>query len=137
MSGQFGISGRISEWSKAVRERSAANVALYRRIRETIMGADVYHLTPAPPRNGPRGWTALQYVQPEGRRALVLAYRLAGSGAAVTLRLRGLLPQATYDVAVDGHRLVPATGATLTNGGLRLRLPTIWRAAVVELTKRP
>jgi alpha-galactosidase len=51
MNGQFGISGRIPEWSAAVRERVAANVALYRRIRGTIVGADVCHLTPAPPAN--------------------------------------------------------------------------------------
>ncbi len=111
MNGQFGISGRIPEWSAAVRKRVADNVALYRRIRGTIAGADVYHLTPAPRRNAPTGWTALQYVQPDGRRAVVLAYRLARSSAATTLRLRGLLPHATYDVVVDGHRMAPTTGA--------------------------
>ena len=133
MNGQFGISGRIPEWSAAVRERVAANVALYRRIRGTIVGADVYHLTPAPRRLDPTGWTALEYVQPGGRRGVVLAYRLARSSAAETLRLRGLLPRATYDVAVDGRRMAPATGATLAARGLRLRLPAIWRAAVVEV----
>jgi alpha-galactosidase len=136
MNGQFGISGRIPEWSAAVRQRAAANVALYRRIRGTIAGADVYHLTPAPRRNAPTGWTALQYVHPDGRRAVVLAYRLARSSAAQTLRLRGLLPRATYDITVDGHRLPPATGATLASRGLRLGLPAIWRAAVLELTVR-
>jgi alpha-galactosidase len=136
MNGQFGISGRIPEWSAAVRQRAAANVALYRRIRGTITGADVYHLTPPPRRNAPTGWTALQYVQPGGRRAVVLAYRLARSSAAVTLGLRALLPGATYEVTVDGHRLAPATGATLGAPGLRLRLPAVWRAAVVELESR-
>ena len=119
MNGQFGISGRIPEWSAAVRERVAANVALYRRIRGTIVGADVYHLTPAPRRIDPTGWTAVEYVQPGGRRGVVLAYRLARSPAAETLRLRGLLPRATYDVVVDGHRLAPATGADLASRGLR------------------
>ncbi len=137
MNGQFGISGRIPEWSAAVRERVAANVALYRRIRGAIVGADVYHLSPAPRRIDPAGWTALEYVQPGGRRGVVLAYRLARSPAAETLRLRGLLPRATYDVAVDGHRLAPATGADLATRGLRVRLHTIWRAAVIELAARP
>jgi alpha-galactosidase len=137
MNGQFGISGRIPEWSAAVRQRTAANVAVYRKIRGTITGADVYHLTPLPRRNAPTGWTALEYVQPDGRRAVVLAYRLARSSGQTTLRLRGLLPHTTYDVAVDGHRLAPVTGATLAARGLRLRLPAIWRAAVVELAARP
>src|SRR3954451_20171863 len=133
MNGQFGISGRIPEWSAAVRQRVSANVALYRRIRGTIAGADVYHLTPAPRRNAPTGWTALEYVQPDGRRALVMAYRLAPGLSGPPLRLRGLLPRVTYDIMVDGHRLASATGAALAGHGLRLRLPAIWRAAVVEL----
>jgi alpha-galactosidase len=136
MNGQFGISGRIPEWSAAVRTRVAANVALYRRIRGTITGADVYHLTPPPRRNAPTGWTALEYAQPDGHRAVVLAYRLARSSGEATLRLRGLLPHTMYDVAVDGHRLKSATGGMLAARGLRLRLPAIWRAAVVELEAR-
>jgi alpha-galactosidase len=136
MNGQFGISGRISGWSPAVRKRVAENVALYRRIRETIAGADVYHLTPAPSRNAPTGWTALQYVQPGGQRSVVLVYRLAKSSAAITLRLRGLSPKATYEIIVDGQRLPRATGTTLATRGVRLRLPAIWRAAVVELVVR-
>lgn len=136
MNGQFGISGRIPEWSTAVRQHVAANVAMYKRIRETIAGADTYHLTPAPSRNAPTGWTALEYVEPERRRAVVLAYRLAQSSAAITLRLRGLLPGATYQVTVDGHPLRSATGATLSTRGVRLQLSAIWRAAVVEVTAR-
>jgi hypothetical protein len=137
MNGQFGISGRIPEWSAAVRQRVAANVTLYKRIRETITGADVYHLTPPPRRNTPTGWTALEYVQPNGRRAVVLAYRLARSSERATLRLRGLLAHDTYDVVVDGRRLAPVTGTILAARGLGLRLPATWRATVVELQARP
>lgn len=137
MNGQFGISGRIPKWSASVRKRVAANVALYRRIRGTIAGADVYHLTQAPRRNDPTGWTALEYVQPDGHRAVVLSYRLARSPAVMTLRLRGLLPRATYDVTVEGHRRAPATGRDLATRGLGVRLPAIWRAAVIELAARP
>lgn len=137
MNGQFGISGRIPEWSEAVRARAAANVATYKRIREVIADADVYHLTPAPRRNAPTGWTALEYVQPGGRRAVVMAYRLARSAAGKTVRLRGLLPDVTYDVAIDGRRLPPVTGASLARRGLQLRLDAVWRAAVAEIAARP
>ncbi|MGN6393633.1 MAG: alpha-galactosidase [Gemmatimonadales bacterium] len=136
MNGQFGISGRIPEWSAPVRARATANVALYKRIRGVIAGADVYHLTPAPRRNAPAGWTAVEYVEPGGRRAVVMAYRLARSTPAKTLRLRGLRPQATYDVAVDGRPPRPVTGASLAGEGLELRLPAVWRAAVVEINAR-
>jgi hypothetical protein len=94
-------------------------------------------LRPPPRRIDPTGWTAVEYVQPGGRREVVLGYRLARSPAAETLRLRGLLPRATYDGAVDGHRLAPATGADLATRGLRVRLPAIWRAAVIEFAARP
>ncbi len=137
MNGQFGISGRLPEWGAAVRRHVAANVALYRRIRRTIAGADVYHLTPAPRRNDPTGWAALEYVQPDRKRCVVLAYRLARSSGGTTLRLRGLLSGAMYEIAVDGRRLPSASGATLAARGLRLSLPAVWRAAVVELEMRP
>jgi hypothetical protein len=98
--------------------------------------ADVYHLSPAPRRIDPTGWTALEHVLPDGHRAVVLAYRLARSSTDTTLRLGRLDARAKCDVTVDGKRLSPATGADLATGGLRVRLPAIWRAAVIELTAR-
>lgn len=80
--------------------------------------------------------TALEYVQPEGHRAVVLAYRLARSSTDTTLRLRGRDAQATYEVTVDGKRLSAASGADLATGRLRVRLAAIWRAAVIELAAR-
>ena len=137
MNGQFGISGRIPEWSAAVRRRVAANVALYKRVRGTISGADVYHLTPPPDRNDPARWTALEYLQPDSGRAVVLAYRLGNSSVSATLRLRGLRPQATYEVTVDGRRHGLVAGGPLAARGLRIRLPAAWRAAVVDLRQAP
>jgi alpha-galactosidase len=135
MNGQFGISGRIPEWSPAVRRRAADNVALYKRLRGTIAGADVYHLTPPPRRNNPTGWTALEYVRADRGRAVVLAYRLAQSSGSATLRLRGLQPSSTYEVTMDGRRVAAFSGRTLASRGLPVRLPEVWRAAVVEVTR--
>jgi alpha-galactosidase len=137
MNGQFGISSRVLEWSPAVRDRAVANVALYKRIRETIAGADVYHLTPAPDHNRPTGWMALQYVAPAGGRSVMLAYRLAGGAAARAFRLRGLEPDIRYDISRDGERQPTATGAELASAGLRVALGDEWRAAVIELVPRP
>ena len=136
MTGQFGISSRILEWSPALRDRAVANVALYKRIRGTITGADVYHLTPAPDHNRPTGWMALQYVAPAGGRSVLLAYRLSGGAAAQAFRLRGLDAAIRYDVFVDGTPLGQATGAELAASGLRVALGDEWRAAVIELVPR-
>ena len=137
MNGQFGISSRVLEWSPAIRERAAANVALYKRIRPTITGADVYHLTPPPDHNRPTGWMALQYVAPAGGRSVLLAYRLAGGAAGETFRLRGLDPARHYDVSIDGGPPRRTTGAELAAPGLRVALGDEWRAAVIEIAPRP
>ena len=133
MTGQFGISSRVVEWSDAVRARAIANVALYKRIRGTIAGADVYHLTPSPDHNHPTGWMALQYVAPSGGRSVLLAYRLAGGEASKAFPLRGLDAATRYDVSVDGTVVRQATGVELAAAGLRVDLDAEWRAAVIEL----
>ena len=137
MTGQFGISSRVQDWSAALRQRATDNVALYKRIRGTITGADVYHLTPAPDHDNPTGWMAMQYVQPADGRTVLLAYRLARSTLAESFRLHGLLRDVTYAVTVDGTPLLTATGEQLIDTGLRVALDSEWRAAVIEVTPKP
>ena len=133
MNGQFGISSRVRQWNDAIRARAAANVALYKRIRTTIAGADVYHLTPPPDHNRPTGWMALQYVAPTDGKSVLLAYRLDRGAATKRFRLRGLRPDARYDIALDGAPVRTATGAELARSGLAVTLTAEWRAAVIEL----
>jgi alpha-galactosidase len=131
--GQFGISSRIWEWNAALRERAAANIALYKRIRGTIAGADVYHLTTSPDRYAPTGWAALQYVTEGGRRSVLLAYRLARGARSRNFRLRGLLPHVVYRVSRDGALVQRTTGAELASAGLPVTLDAEWRSSVVEI----
>jgi alpha-galactosidase len=131
--GQFGISSRVWEWNVALRDRAAANIALYKRIRGTIAGADVYHLTPPPDRYAPTGWAALQYVAPGGRRSVLLAYRLARGVQSRRFRLRGLLPNVVYRVVRDGAPIQRVTGADLARAGLPVTLDAEWRSSVVEI----
>jgi alpha-galactosidase len=135
MQGQYGISSKIVGWSPALRARAAANVALYKRIRSTITGSDVYHLTPMPDPVAPVGWMAVQYAQPGGARSAVLAYRLPNGETSRTFALRGLVPSATYDIVRDGEASGQATGAELATG-LVVALGAEWRAAVIELVRR-
>ena len=137
MTGQFGISSRITEWGEPLRQRAVENIALYKRIRSTIAGADVYHLTPAPGLERPRGWMGIQYVAPGGGRSVVLAYRLAGGARDTTLLLRGLDPAREYDVALDGRTVRRMPGRALAAEGLSVSLDEEWRAAVIELAARP
>ncbi|MCX6634937.1 MAG: alpha-galactosidase, partial [Acidobacteria bacterium] len=131
MNGQYGISSKVFEWSPELKQRARANVALYKRIRPAIVGADVYHLTPPPDHNAPEGWTGIQYVA-AGGRSVLMAYRCQGGEAERSFKLRGLDPSKTYRVRVDEKDRGVMTGAQLSTEGLKLELAE-WRAAVVEL----
>lgn len=137
MNGQFGISSHVAEWNPALRKRAADNVALYKRIRPVITAGDVYHLTPPPPNQDPTGWMALQYVTPDKKKSVLMAYRLKDSDPAAAFKLRGLDPEAWYRVTVDGKQLASVTQQELALHGLRLNLDAEWRSAVVELEAEP
>jgi len=141
MNGQYGISSRVFDWSPALRERAAANVALYKRIRKVIMGADVYHLTPEPDHDNPTGWSAIEYVSPNATLCVLMAYRLGSSQviwetarrAARVFKLRGLNDSHEYRVSIDGAMVGNRSGRDLAQTGLRVELDDAWRAAVVEV----
>ena len=133
MNGQFGISSRVFDWSPQLTQRAKENVELYKRLRETIAGADVYHLTPPPDHDRPTGWTALQYVAPARDRSVVMAYRLENGEPEISLKLRGLEPAQRYRIFENGLPRGLLTGAQLAQDGLPVKLPEEWRATAFEL----
>jgi alpha-galactosidase len=136
MNGQFGISSRVFNWNADLVKTAAANVALYKRLRHVIMGADVYHLTAQPSHEDPRDWSALQYVSPDRKDSVVFAYRLRSGAATRVFKLRGLDPARTYCVSVDETAAPDVNGETLSLAGLQVQLASEWRAAVIELHAR-
>jgi alpha-galactosidase len=137
MNGQYGISGKIVDWSPNVKQRVRENVALYKSIRRNFMGADVYHLTPAPAHENPTGWCGVQYVSPDRKHSLLMAYRLDQSNWVHAFKLRGLDLAGRYQIAVDGTRKGDFNGRDLTVAGFPVELEEQWRAAVVELEALP
>ena len=137
MNGQFGISSKVFDWSGDLRRHAQANVALYKKIRKTVVSSDCYHLTPPPSPQNPEGWMALQYAQPDRQRSVLMAYRLKNSEARRVFKLRGLAPARTYQVTVDGIPGESLPGATLLEKGIEVRLPDEFRAAVIELEIKP
>jgi alpha-galactosidase len=136
MTGQFGISSRILEWNPDLIKTATENVQLYKRIRHVIMGADVYHLTDQPSHDEPADWCALQYVAPDKKRSVLIAYRLANSDPMRALKLRGLDNSAFYAVSVNGTDRGELSGQILSTSGLQVRMEDEWRASVVELRER-
>lgn len=137
MTGQFGISSRVFDWSPELKARAKANINLYKKIRHVIMGADVYHLTPSPDHDDPAGWSAIQYASPDRKRSVLLAYRLASSVSTRVFKLRGLAPGYTYQIAMDGAVREKLAGQTLLKDGLRVEFKDPWRASIIELYQIP
>jgi len=137
MNGQFGISSRVFDWSPELKKRAAENVALYKRLRGVIMGADVYHLTPPPAHEDPVGWSAMQYVAPDQTRSLLMAYRLGKSGPSKVFKLRGLAESRRYQITIEGKSAGVFSGRELSEAGLAVELNEEWRTAVVELQAQP
>ena len=137
MNGQYGISSRVFDWSPELKQHAKDNIALYKRLRETIAGADVYHLTPPPDHDRPTGWTALQYVARTRDRSVVMAYRLEKGEQKISLRLRGLDPARRYRILENGIPGGLLTGARLAQDGLPVHLEAEWRATAFELCAEP
>ena len=135
MNGQFGISSRIFAWNSGLAKTAAANVVLYKRLRQVIAGADVYHLTAQPSHDDPAGWCAIQYVSPDRKKSVLLAYRLKGGPATHVFNLRALDSSRHYKVTVDGEPAPDAAGEALLHGW-QVYLESEWRAKVVEFRER-
>jgi alpha-galactosidase len=137
MNGQYGISSRVFDWSPELRQHARDAVALYKRLRQVIIGADVYHLTPPPAHYDPTGWSAVQYVSVDGKRSVLMAYRLAKSTASQVFQLRGLAAEGKYRVSEEGKTRGSMAGRQLVSQGLPVKLDAEWRAAVFELQEEP
>ncbi|MEO6924153.1 MAG: alpha-galactosidase, partial [Bryocella sp.] len=136
MAGQMGFSSRVAEWPPAMTRIAKQGIADYKRIRPIIATSDVYHLTP-PMAAGtaPKGWMALEFIEPTATRAVVLTFRLAESRGTETLHLRGLDPTATYNVTGQGLKEGHYPGAELMQSGLPVTRTTEWDSSIVELTR--
>ena len=116
-----------------LRRHATQAVADYKRLRQVIEGADVYHLTPPPARDHPTGRMGLEYVSANGQRALFMAYRLGQSAAENTFRLRGLDPEHEYAVKLDGKAHGRRTGRQLAEAGCPVTLDAEWWATIIEI----
>src|ERR1035441_2743113 len=138
--GRAGFKGPRFEASREQRDEvarrffaAAANIAMYKRLRQVVDGADVYHLTAQPAHDDPQGWMAIQYVSKDARPSVVLAYRLGRSDGQRTFKLRGLTA-GRYAASEDGRPAGSYTAEELSGRGLPVKLDAEWRAAVIELT---
>jgi len=75
----------------------------------------------------------IQYLAPDAKRSVILAYRLGHGEVGCWLRLRGLT-RSRYRASGDGQAAGEYTAEELVSRGLPVKLDADWRAAVIELT---
>ena len=137
MQGALGIGANLNHWSEQDTALATRMVALYKRIRATVQTGELYRL--ASPRAG--DLTANQYVAPDGRQAVLFAFRHSQqyNTAVPAIRLRGLDEKALYRVEAPLGKLqdhqTEFSGAWLMRAGLNLDLRGDYDAAAIVLQR--
>jgi alpha-galactosidase len=96
MCGMLGVSANIAHWDESQREEAARWIALYKEIRPIIQFGDQYRL-----RSAQEGaFSAVQYMAKDGSEGVLFAFRtlIPYPAPLLTVRLRGLIPEARYTV---------------------------------------
>ncbi len=124
MQGVLGVGANLNRWSEEDSALATKMIALYKRIRPTVQAGDLYRLLS--PRTS--DVTANEYVAPDGKQALVFAFRHSQqyNTPAPTLYLRALDLDARYRVtSIDGklqEKQADLSGAFLMSAGIHLNL---------------
>ncbi|MHC4715820.1 MAG: alpha-galactosidase [Planctomycetota bacterium] len=121
MAGAISLSGHIANWSKRHTRRVRRHLDGLRSYRHLLM-KDFHPLTAYP--RTPADWDVVEFVDPDTREAVVLAYRVRGDERARTVHPVRLDPQADYEITDPFSARKPRTaaGQALMGRGLRLSL---------------
>jgi len=135
--GHFCISGifpSTEEVHQVARERWRHTIDRYKRFtRPSLSTCRVFHHTPIQRHNEPGEWCVLEHAAPDGSRAYVGVFRLAGS-ATPDYRLvpRGLDATRRYRVTFDNtNQAFEVDGHVLADTGCHVRVPGILQSELV------
>lgn len=101
MSGSLGFSRPAAEMTAGLRAALAKEVSLYKRIRPIIRDGNTFLLSrqlvqyPTVPWSG---WDVIEHVQPVSGDAVLLAFSTVDAPPRAVVRLKGLRPDARYEV---------------------------------------
>jgi alpha-galactosidase len=121
MAGSMSFSGHIASWSATHTTLVNRYLDGYRSFRHLLM-KDFYALTPYPRTEA--DWDVVEFVDPDEREAVVLAYRVRGEVRTRRVYLRGLDPGKIYQVRYPFSKRKPRKvgGESLIEKGLRITL---------------
>jgi alpha-galactosidase len=115
---------RIGDWDAQQMADTRAAIGEYKALRNLIRDGKIIHLR-RPRANIPGGgwgWDAIQAVSAAQDQSVVMVYRAQGDTPTRTIRPRGLLPDAAYQVDLAG-RSATYSGAALAGDGIMVELP--------------
>ncbi|TVY02178.1 alpha-galactosidase [Cohnella terricola] len=120
MMGGLGIGADIGVWTDEEMEEARGYVALYKEIRHIVLQGDLFRLEPL----GRSNLAAYQYTSADTHEAVVFAFQDSQhfGGEERLIRLRGLDPDAAYEVSLDGGEPIVRHGSTLMRLGYPLTL---------------
>jgi alpha-galactosidase len=133
MNGQFGISSRLDRWSDPLKQTAKQNIQLYKKVRDVIKGADVYHLTGMPDHSRPIGTMALQYQH--NKKNVLTAYRFEEGKTTENFQLKNLVASRNYAIAVNGENKGTLSGKSLMTKGVAVSFPDEFSAALLEINE--
>ena len=108
----------------------ARNFQLYKQYRH-LLREDVYHVLP--PSVAPQAWDAVEFCRRDGAEAVLLAFRSQSPETDKVLTLRGLTPDARYQVkSGNSGRVRLMTGKELA-GGLKVSLPAAEMSEILQI----
>ena len=130
MMGALGIGADLTKWSDADLEATAAFVAQYKAIRETVQFGKFYRL------RSPRESTlsAFEFIHPDGHEVIAFAFLSASNFGEqrIALRLQGLDPEAQY--RIEDHDLV-LSGTALMKRGIPLAMKGTFVSQMLRLQR--
>jgi alpha-galactosidase len=120
MAGVLGLTFRSADLSGSTASEIAEHIRIYKGFRDTIREGSSVLLTSQAAIDNPPAWDALQVTDSAGR-SLLFAFQIDQGVGRVTLRLRGLKPDAAYDVeSIDAGPIGRASGADLMASGVEI-----------------
>ena len=137
MMGWFTLMQNPADWTPEQFEAAKAEFETYKtRLRPLIRTGNLYHVSDRP--DGVH-WDGIQYASPDGKRAVLFAFRGTGGSPVHRFQCEGLLPAAHYRIELQDARQpeYDSTGQELMAEGLQLKLPEPGTSQIVFLTMKP
>ena len=138
MGGVLGLCFRGGDLSATDLAGIAAEIAVYKDLRPTLVTAAGALLTLQAEAAGAPPWDVLQATAEGGGTLLVFAFQNDGGADAATVRPADLDPAATYQVSsVDAGVLGSASGADLIRGGIAILASPSTAAHILRIERLP